>query len=416
MSPQELTLSVLPAAAQAEALALGNPLQLTPSWIPVDSEGHSRSERTVTVFEGPDGPDGPLDGGEIEFVIDPDPQVFGSGAAVHIRYERNKDVPHCAENIGLDGESTALDEETIKLILDRVQPKQGVRTTVDFKTLPGDSLSVEENVGPFYPDTCLLPNPVSFIPSVLLSSLRCTHKLRSARNVYLVKTTSDDVSDGVWVFKRCTDAPEFVKELEFMTHLPEVDFLLRQTHLVLDEAGVVHGTLSDAHPASSLSATIARLHPPSVSWPVKLGWATDVAAAVAWLHARTIVWGDLKTANVLLCKDGHCRLIDYCPGGYTFGWCAPEVRLPDWSPTVEGDIFDLGLVLWCIAMEVPTVDAEIEIERPSVRLPLNWSEGTPEWFISLVSCCVEVDPARRPSARYVYETLLAIITDSCGDY
>jgi hypothetical protein len=124
--------------------------------------------------------------------------------------------------------------------------------------------------------------------------------------------------------------------LEFVTRLPEVDFLLRPTRLVLDEAELVHGLLSDAHPASSLYLTMERLHPdafdgsryvagtPSVSWPVKLGWATDIAAAATWLHARAIVGWDLKTDNVVLCKDGHCRVIDYCPEGYTLGWCAPR--------------------------------------------------------------------------------------------
>ncbi|KAJ7022528.1 kinase-like domain-containing protein [Mycena alexandri] len=415
MSQQKLGLSLLPLGALVEAVALGNPLQLIPPWIPIDSTGHSRSELMLTTW---DSPDGPPDGADISFVIDPDPEVFGTGAAVHIRYPRNRDVLECAENTALDGEGTPLDKDTIELILDRVQPKQGARTTVDFKTLPEGSLSVKANVGPFYPDARVLASPSS-LPSVLLSSLRRTHKLSSAPHVCLVKTISDAVSDDVRVFKRCTHEFGLDKELQFMTRLPDVDFVLRPTHLVLDEAGLVHGTLSDAHPASSLSLTMERLHPlafdgsgwlagttPSVSWLVKLGWATDVAAAVAWLHAQSIVWGDLKTDNIVLCKDGHCRLIDYCPGGYTLGWCAPEVEaeLPHSKGSVKGDIFALGLVLWCIAMEVPTVDTG---EEDTVRLPLEWSEGIPGWFQTLVSSCVEDEPGRRPSAWRVYESLLA---------
>ncbi|KAJ7197379.1 kinase-like domain-containing protein [Mycena pura] len=414
MSHQEPNLSVLAPAATAEAVALGNPVQLTPFWIPVDSTGHSRSDASQSVWECPGEPP---DGAETFFVIDPDPEVFGTGAAVRISYLRNEDVPECAENTALDGEGTALDPDTMDLILRRVQPKQGVQTSVDFKTLHGGSLSVEARVEPFYPDALLLPNPVSAISPVLLSSLRCTHKLRTATHVYLVKITSETVSDNVWVFKRITHGPTFVKELDFVTRLPDVDFLLRPTHLVLDEAGLAHGVLSDAHPASSLLLTMERLHPPvfdgsgylagttpSVSWPVKLGWATDIAAAAAWLHARPIVGWDLKTDNVIVCKDGHCRVVDYCPGGYTLGWCAPEAVPPNWEATIEGDVFDLGLVLWCIAVEVPTVDTGEEASPP---LPLEWSEGTPEWFRALVSACVEPDPARRPSARRVYESLIA---------
>jgi serine/threonine protein kinase len=83
----------------------------------------------------------------------------------------------------------------------------------------------------------------------------------------------------------------------------------------------------------------------SISWKVKLAWATDVAASVAWLHAQAIVWGDLKTENILLCTDGHCRLIDYCPGGWTPPWCPPEAQPLGWEGTAEGDVFALGLVL-----------------------------------------------------------------------
>jgi hypothetical protein len=78
-------------------------------------------------------------------------------------------------------------------ILRRVQLKQGAQTSVDFKTLPGGSPSVEATVGPFYPDALVLPNPVS-LPSVLLSSLRRTHKLRTAPHVCLVEITSDSVT------------------------------------------------------------------------------------------------------------------------------------------------------------------------------------------------------------------------------
>ncbi|KAJ7266056.1 kinase-like domain-containing protein [Mycena rebaudengoi] len=404
MSQQELNLGVLAPAATAEAVALGNP-ELIPTWRPVDATGHSRSEASQGVWECPDGPP---EGAETRFVIDPDPKVFGTGAAVHILYVRNEDVPDCVENTALDGEGTALDEDTMDLILRRVQPKQGVQTSVDFKTLPGGSLSVEAKVGPFYPDALPLPNPVS-LPSVLLSSLRRTHNLSAA------PPHAD--SDGVRVFKRITHGTTFVQELEFVTCLPEVDFLLRPTHLVLDEAGLAHGVLSDAHPASSLYLTMQRLHPqafdgngylarttPSVSWPVKLGWATDIAAAATWLHARSIVGWDLKTDNIILCKDGHCRVIDYCPGGYTLGWCAPEAIPPNWKATIEGDVFDLGLVLWCIAVEVPTVGT---MEAASPLLPLEWSEGIPGWFRALVSACVEPDPGRRPSARRLHESLVA---------
>lgn len=233
----------------------------------------------------------------------------------------------------------------------------------------------------------------------------------------------DPLSDDVRVLKLCSGGSRLLKEVEFMTRLPEVDFLLRPTHMVLDEAGLFHGLLSDYHPASSLWMTLDKLHSDakrsvlpsssvdqsssfltvktSVTWPVKLAWATDIAAAVAWLHAQAIFWGDLKTDNIVLCTDGHCRLIDHCPGGWTEQWCPPEAQRLDWEGTAEGDIFALGLILWCVAMEVASIEREQEYVSPR----LSWSEGVPNWFQSLVASCVEHEPGLRPSARHVYETL-----------
>jgi len=209
-----------------------------------------------------------------------------------------------------------------------------------------------------------------------------------------------------------------------MTRLRDVDFLLRPTHIVLDEGGLLHGLLSRHQPASSLRLKMESLHPnakppvlspsdvdrdssslagtTSVAWPVKLMWATDIAASMAWLHAQAVFWGDLKTDNIVLCTDGHCRLIDYCPGGWTLPWCPPETQ-QDWRPTAEGDIFALGLVLWAVAMEISAFEREQDYVSPQ----LSWSEGTPHWFQSLASSCLEHEPGRRPSARHVYETLLA---------
>ncbi|KAJ7620292.1 hypothetical protein FB45DRAFT_929897 [Roridomyces roridus] len=178
----------------------------------------------------------------------------------------------------------------------------------------------------------------------------------------------------------------------------------------------IHGLISDYHPASSLSQTMdslhpdteklvlipaddetddAKAHPPvvvsrpqSVPWSVKIAWATDIAASVAWLHSRDTPWGDLKTDNIVLCTDGHCRLIDYYPGGRTLPWCPPkaDVQRPQrWHETAEGDVFALGLVLWAVAMEV----GDFTREREYVTPVLIWGEGIPLWFQRLAASCVE---------------------------
>ncbi|KAJ7443243.1 kinase-like domain-containing protein [Mycena galericulata] len=368
--------------------------------------------------------DAPLTGGSTFLVVDADHQVFGSGAALAISYDRNTDVLECAENDALDGSNMGLSASTVVLILSRVQTKPGHMTHVNFKTLASGSVHVESHLGPFNPDAQILPNPVSF-PSVPLSSLRRTHQLACSIHIFLVKILSDVHSDEVRVFKSSHAGSNLVEEVEFMSHLPDSDFVLRPTHIVTDEAGAFHGLLSNYHPASSLCQTMDSLHPEiewpvlapsgvdrsvrplatitqSVPWSLKLAWATDVAASVAWLHTQVVFWGDLKTGNIVLCTDGHCRLIDCCPGGNTMLWCPPEAQQLHWRGTPEGDVFALGLVLWAVAEEV----GSFRREQPYTSPLLCWSQGTPPWFQSLAASCLEHDPARRPSVRFVYETLM----------
>ncbi|KAJ6622124.1 hypothetical protein B0H10DRAFT_2015330 [Mycena sp. CBHHK59/15] len=51
-------------------------------------------------------------------------------------------------------------------------------------------------------------------------------------------------------------------------------------------------------------------------------------------------------------------------GGWTEQWCPPEAQRLDWEGTAEGDIFALGLVLWCIAVEVDSIEREHEVSWP----------------------------------------------------
>ncbi|KAK6974289.1 hypothetical protein R3P38DRAFT_2584374, partial [Favolaschia claudopus] len=109
-----------------------------------------------------------------------------------------------------------------------------------------------------------------------------------------------------------------------------------------------------------------------------------------------------RQSNVVLCTDGHCRLIDYCPGGQSTKWAPPEsVWGLDWAATATDDVFSLGLVLWSVALEVWDFERQQEDGCPLLR----WNEHTPLWFQSLVSFCVQSGPANRPSARQVYNSL-----------
>ncbi|KAK7007844.1 kinase-like domain-containing protein [Favolaschia claudopus] len=417
MSPTNMTLNLctFPSAAAAdEARALANPPDPFKLWDPLDSANPKRFSSQNDTWRM--SPGEPPEHGESSFVVDADPQVFGSGAAVTVSYDFNTDVAVCAENRALDG-MRGLRYDVIDSILSKVKIHPGLRTYIAFRTLFDGSLDVSlDRVEP-YPKAEVLPDSI-LLSVVALSSLRCTHALSWAPNVFLVKSVNvseTDSSDEIRVFKTSNGEESLAQNAEFMTRLPQVEFLLPPTHVVLDDAGGLHGLLLDHHPATSLRLVLYNLNPdaetlvlrpatrglsqdtdnlpvPSVSWSVKLGWCTDTAACLAWLHSQQIFWGDLKTDNIILCKDGHCRLIDYSPGG----------RSDAWSASAAGDVFSLGLVLWSVAVEVDYFERE---DSEFVSPLLLWNEETPLWFRTLVSSCVDDDCSMRPLARSVYERL-----------
>ncbi len=46
-------------------------------------------------------------------------------------------------------------------------------------------------------------------------------------------------------------------------------------------------------------------------WEHRLGMLHAVAAGMAFLHSRNVVHGDLRTANLFVCKDGNVKIGDF---------------------------------------------------------------------------------------------------------
>lgn len=68
---------------------------------------------------------------------------------------------------------------------------------------------------------------------------------------------------------------------------------------------------------------------------VALFYATEVIAAIAYLHQKGIVYRDMKPENILLGLDGHVKLSDMgfakkIDDGKTFSVCGtPEYLAPE---------------------------------------------------------------------------------------
>jgi class IV lanthipeptide synthase len=155
---------------------------------------------------------------------------------------------------------------------------------------------------------------------------------------------------------------------------------------------------------------------PSTVEVVELGVA--IADALAALHERGHIHGDLKSANVVLAADGSVRLIDFDlaypidssdrpAGAGTRGYVSPECRRGE-SASPSDDIFALGAVLYLLvtgAEPSRAPDDQHVLGRPPARLN---PDASPD-VIRVLQRCLAADPAERYGrARDVRDALRAV--------
>eukprot|EP00884_Botryococcus_braunii_P015478 jgi/Botrbrau1/2613/Bobra.145_1s0034.2 len=136
--------------------------------------------------------------------------------------------------------------------------------------------------------------------------------------------------------------------------------------------------------------------------------ALDIVRGLQYMHSKKVMHLDLKSANILLARDGGAKIADvglakiltrdntHVSMEGTFDWAAPEV-LAGAQVSEKCDIFSLGVVLWEI----------VTGERPHFRQlrPLQVPDECPEDVDAIIRACRRVDPAERPTAKEVYDVL-----------
>jgi LIM domain kinase 1 len=165
-------------------------------------------------------------------------------------------------------------------------------------------------------------------------------------------------------------------------------------------------------------------------WRLRLSFATDIARALAYLHARKCIHRDLKGENLLVTANGRLKITDF---GFariaarneeeskrltfcgTDSYMSPEILMGN-EFDLPTDIFSLGVIFCEIAARKLASDHTFKRIPPSFTIdPAELkglaSPGCPPAFIQLcLDCCAE-EPRDRPTTRVILDRLREIETE-----
>ena len=151
-------------------------------------------------------------------------------------------------------------------------------------------------------------------------------------------------------------------------------------------------------------------------------WGRELADMLGSIHAKGLIYGDLKSTNVIVTPGGELRLLDFGTthdptgklpafGKGTVGYMSPQ-RERNERPTVADDVYSLGALLFFLATcAEPSSRPRLNgLVAEQVRL-LNPSAGIP--LASVIAACLRENSAERfQSMAEVEERLIDVASIS----
>ncbi|KLO16650.1 kinase-like protein [Schizopora paradoxa] len=161
-------------------------------------------------------------------------------------------------------------------------------------------------------------------------------------------------------------------------------------------------------------------------WRLRLSFATDIARALAYLHARKCIHRDLKGENLLVTANGRLKITDF---GFariaarnaeerkrltfcgTDAYMSPEILLGN-EFGLATDVFSLGIILCEIGSRKLADDYNFKrhppgfgIDEAEVKKLVGGASGCPQAYVQLALDCLAEDPAARPNMVTILERL-----------
>lgn len=187
--------------------------------------------------------------------------------------------------------------------------------------------------------------------------------------------------------------------------------------------------ISEFIDGGNLRSYIHDKHRP-LPWRLRISFATDIARALAYLHARRCIHRDLKGENLLVTANGRLKVTDF---GFariaarnadesrrltfcgTDSYMSPEI-LQGEEFDLPTDIFSLGVIFCELGARTLADDHHFKRAAPSFTLDAaevrkRMSPGCPDAFVSLCLDCTRFEPGERPNTREILARLAQIETE-----
>ncbi|MFN7096237.1 MAG: protein kinase [Gammaproteobacteria bacterium] len=166
---------------------------------------------------------------------------------------------------------------------------------------------------------------------------------------------------------------------------------------------------------------------PKLTYEQRYNLAFEIASGLVYLHARNIIHCDLKTANILVNKNGHAKLADFGlakalnlssslpalpqnKSSQAWSYLAPEVLL-GYPYTMKSEVYSYGMVLWEILTgkkPYAALDNDVNVIHHVTSGGRERLSGfLPEFFIQLLQDCWQELPSKRPTMNEIKAVLLA---------